>query len=1322
MGLNVSGGPLEWDAIINDSQFGAAIRRMESDLKRLTQNTTSQTKEIESFASKAAIAVGGFLSLNAATGFISKMVEVRSEFQKIEAVLTNSLGSNDLAKGALGMIADYAAKTPFQLQEIAQAYVKLVNQGFTPTKEELSSLGDLAASTGKGFNQLAEAILDAQQGEGERLKEFGIRMEKNGDLMKFTFKGVSTEVANTSTAIKDYIAGLGQLQGVSGSTAAISATLGGQISNLQDAFSRMLNELGQGSEGVISSAIAGVSTLVENYQTVIDAVKVLVITYGAYKAALIVTTSLTNGYTLAETLRYQAMLISERAMKLLNASMLATPAGAIAAAVGLLASAYFLLKDRVTDAAKAQQAVNDVQLEAAQNIDTEKRSLESLLKIALDETRSKEDRAAAMRKINEISPEYLGNLTIEKIKTGEGKAAIDQYIEALSRKAKAQAANAALEKLYQRQLEVRSNSKGSTGVGLAKDIASSFIFGGGVLADSNELTAIESQIAAIKKSYGGAVEEILLGDKKVTESSKRTVAVIDGLIKAAKDNQQKQSTNAEQYQAFQREINQLEAERKRIVGESKAEIKAAQVEENKLNGILHEREGILQDLAALHRDATQSGLTKEASEIDRINEKYDLTLKKVDEFNKKNQNNKQVPKISTLQINQIGSDRLTEINNARLKQEAEDYKKSLEQQRDVFAQFEDAKKQIGIQRANEMFAVQTKGFDNYLDYLKSERASLAAQVESGGFDVGVSAKIKANAEQIVAAEKEATKVAFDEYANLLNATQTYADKKLQIENQYNKDVQLARSKFTGEDLKGRLASLVQNRNADLINLKDNLARQGKLFQILNADIIRETREQLQERLKLLKQYVKDGYVIEKDGSKTLLTPEMLSAAQQGISSINGLLNETRNIIGLSNKDFKKLVEIIDLTGSSLSQLGAAVAPLNEGLGSALSQMGEMASISGNVVRAFSGDPTAAVAAVTGILKRFGDAKKSRIESEKQVEEFQSRILASEFEISLQYRERARSQQNINDLKIEGLKKEQQLLDKQKKQNEEDYKNILSRLQKESFISGLGTEKEGFNPIFGLVGLFGRKTRVTETLSSLAGKSFEDIEKLFASGQLTENANKLFQQLQKLKQEGADIDQLIENAKEEAKQIFTGTTAESITDTIVKGFADGKRSVADFADDTESLIRGALLNALKYQALEGPLKKLYDQFAIDAESGNGLDLSEIEKFQAGLAAALMNADQMAKQLEQATGVSLSANSTGQGNSLAGAIKGMTAQQADLLAGQFGGLRLTALDTLNVSRSSLITLNKIETNTASTLNLLEKYYRKWDTIGGLKVELK
>jgi len=123
-----------------------------------------------------------------------------------------------------------------------------------------------------------------------------------------------------------------------------------------------------------------------------------------------------------------------------SAALMANPIGIVVGAVTALAGALYLYSKRMTEAEKLQKTLNNVNLEAENQIIDQKLQMEQLLRIAQDENRSKADRLAAIEKINEISPEYLKGLTLETINTDAARTATDKYIDSLRKKAKIQAA------------------------------------------------------------------------------------------------------------------------------------------------------------------------------------------------------------------------------------------------------------------------------------------------------------------------------------------------------------------------------------------------------------------------------------------------------------------------------------------------------------------------------------------------------------------------------------------------------------------------------------------------------------------------------------------------------------------------------------------------------------------------------------------------------------------------------------------------------------------------------------------------------------------
>ena len=254
---------VEIEAKIDELKKG--LRQVEKELGK----TSKSISKLDEFTKGALQGIAAAFTVGAVVNFGKAVLDTTAKFQKFEAVLSNTLGSNSEAQIALSQITDFASKTPFQVDELTGAFIKLANQGFKPTIQELTSLGDLASSTGKSFDQLAEAIIDAQVGEFERLKEFGIRAKKEGDQVTFTFKGVETQVKATDTAIRGYILSLGEAEGVSGAMASISETVGGKISNLEDSIESLRKVIGDRSSGVFAASLDWLNTFLKQAELVI---------------------------------------------------------------------------------------------------------------------------------------------------------------------------------------------------------------------------------------------------------------------------------------------------------------------------------------------------------------------------------------------------------------------------------------------------------------------------------------------------------------------------------------------------------------------------------------------------------------------------------------------------------------------------------------------------------------------------------------------------------------------------------------------------------------------------------------------------------------------------------------------------------------------------------------------------------------------------------------------------------------------------------------------------------------------------------------------
>jgi hypothetical protein len=240
------------------------VNDMGSNIEKNNKKSVESTKKMSGAFAEVGKTMAGLFAVDQLVNLGKKILDTTVEFQKMEAVLSTALGSNSAAQSAMNQIVNFASSTPFQVNELTDAFVKLANRGFIPTMDQMRQLGDLASSVGKSFDQLTEAILDAQSGEFERLKEFGIKASQQGDVVQFTFKGITTEVEKSDKAIQAYLLGLGDLEGVAGSMEAISKTTGGTISNLEDNITQLFKSIGESSSGFINWFVKDLNNVISS--------------------------------------------------------------------------------------------------------------------------------------------------------------------------------------------------------------------------------------------------------------------------------------------------------------------------------------------------------------------------------------------------------------------------------------------------------------------------------------------------------------------------------------------------------------------------------------------------------------------------------------------------------------------------------------------------------------------------------------------------------------------------------------------------------------------------------------------------------------------------------------------------------------------------------------------------------------------------------------------------------------------------------------------------------------------------------------------------
>lgn len=175
--------------------------------------------------------------------FKRTFVDTAATFEQYEATLKIVEGSSAKAKASMDWISNFAVKTPYELNDVTEAFVRLRAYGIDPTNGLLKTLGDTSSAMGKPIMQAVEAIADAVTGENERLKEFGIKASTSGDVIsyEYTAKDGSTKILQALKSdrvqIQKVLSDIFN-QKYAGAMVAQSKTFTGIVSNLSDQWVR----------------------------------------------------------------------------------------------------------------------------------------------------------------------------------------------------------------------------------------------------------------------------------------------------------------------------------------------------------------------------------------------------------------------------------------------------------------------------------------------------------------------------------------------------------------------------------------------------------------------------------------------------------------------------------------------------------------------------------------------------------------------------------------------------------------------------------------------------------------------------------------------------------------------------------------------------------------------------------------------------------------------------------------------------------------------------------------------------------------------------
>lgn len=437
--MNNDNGSIDFEARLRLEKLEEGVKEMEKMLNDSMKSSQKETDKLQQSIDKLTKGAMAFFTISKAYEFTQKIIAVRSQFQQLEIAFGTMLKSKEKANALMAQMTDLAAKTPFGLQEVSEGAKRLL--AFQVPAEEVTEtlrrMGDVAAGLGVPMGQLIH-VYGQVKAQGKLM---------TNDLYQFMNAGIpiiaelSKVVGKSETEIKDMVSagkiGFAEVQAViKGMTdegglfynlmAEQSKTLSGQLSNLEDNFDNMLNEIGKATEGIASGAISSVAFLVENYQTLGKVIAGLIATYGAYRTAVLVNIALTKGWAVAakedaiakgiQTIATNAATVATKA---LNAAMKANPYVLVATAVVGLGAAIWALKDNTTAAEKAQQDYNNQKQQAIDWEQQHKQKIDDLIESATNQALADTERQKALIALQNEYPNIFAKYDIETLKLAD---------------------------------------------------------------------------------------------------------------------------------------------------------------------------------------------------------------------------------------------------------------------------------------------------------------------------------------------------------------------------------------------------------------------------------------------------------------------------------------------------------------------------------------------------------------------------------------------------------------------------------------------------------------------------------------------------------------------------------------------------------------------------------------------------------------------------------------------------------------------------------------------------------------------------------------
>ena len=456
------------------------VRKLTREYKEFASGTNNADEIVKSLTDslkRTAAEIGGLVAVKR---FGSDVIEATGKMQQLQVALSTILQDKSKADQLIADIVQFAAKTPFNLDDVATGAKQLLAYGSSADNvvNELSMLGDVASGLQIPIGQLIylygtlrtqgrAMTVDIRQFAGrgipiyeELAKVLGVSKDQVGELVKEGKVGFK----EVEQAFKNMTFEGGKFANLMESSAG---TWPQRLSNIEDTLFQKMNEFGNKYKEVFEFGIGTAEDLVESLDDVLSVMGGLIAAYGTYKAALITAAVAQKSVGFVESIRLIGMYRKElglatAAQQAFNVASKSNVYVTLLAALVGIGTAVYMFTKRTNEATAAQETLNSVNKKTDEEFSKQAATVDRLSGILKSETSSIDQKKKALSDLQTIIPSYNASLDEEGRLINNNTEAIKSYLTQLEKQIRMKAAQEELEELYRKKRTQEKQQKVAT--------------------------------------------------------------------------------------------------------------------------------------------------------------------------------------------------------------------------------------------------------------------------------------------------------------------------------------------------------------------------------------------------------------------------------------------------------------------------------------------------------------------------------------------------------------------------------------------------------------------------------------------------------------------------------------------------------------------------------------------------------------------------------------------------------------------------------------------------------------------------------------------